>query len=291
MKGLREIHSATWRLFAYFVLISCVYFSLALSPHTIWNKTFALAQSPDGPELLEITPDITRNNVVLNVDIFGVNLNNIYDLRLTQNNRFIVAEDVQIIAPNHVNCNFDFVCVSPGEYDLWIETSSGVSELPKSMLIKGTGHCGGDDDDTTDDDTADDDVADDDVADDDVADDDVADDDVADDDVADDDLADDDLADDDLADDDTGGDDDDTTPAGDDDTGGDDDDTTPAADDDVTDDDTAHDDDVTDDDITDPELPPDDDEDDSMLPNGDDDGDDDDDDDDAEDGDSGGCAC
>ena len=123
MKGLREIHSTTWRLFAYFILIACVYFSLALSPHTIWNKTFAWAQSPDGPELLEITPDITRNNVVLNVDIFGVNLNNIYDLRLTQNRRVILAEDVQIVAPDHVNCNFDFVCVSPGEYDLWIETS------------------------------------------------------------------------------------------------------------------------------------------------------------------------
>jgi len=191
MKGLRELHSTTWRLFSYFILVCCIYFSLAVSPHTIWNKTFAWAQHPDGPELQEITPDITRNTVVLNVDIFGVNLNNIYDLRLTQNNRFIVAEDVQILSPNHVNCNFDFVAVSPGQYDLWIETSSGVSELPKSMLVKGHGHIGDDDDDTVDDDTADDDAADDDTVDDDIADDDVADDDAADDDTADDDVADD----------------------------------------------------------------------------------------------------
>ena len=285
----------TIRLFAYFLLVSFIYFSLAFTEGTIWNQSNAWAKSNDGPILLFMTPDETRNTKVLGVDILGFNFSEPLTLRLTQNWRVIEAEDVEVIDAGKISCIFDFVDVSPGRYDLEIETADGQFVLDKCMLVKGHGNTHGDDDTALDDDTVDDDATDDDIVDDDIVDDDIApplDDDIVDDDVVDDDAVDDDAADDDVAppldddivDDDVVDDDaadDDIAPTDDDAADDDvaDDDITPPADDDVADDDIS----PADDDIADDDAADDDAADDDFISDADDD--------DEAEGSGGGCAC
>jgi len=144
--------ATTLRLFGYFLVVSVIYFSLALTGGTIWNKNFAWASGGQPPAVMYMDPHITRNTVVLNVNIFGYYLDHPVVLQLTQNWRVIAAGNVQVLSPNQINCDFDFIGVSPGRYDLMIETENGQFVCDNCMLVKGHGNSG-DDDTVIDDDT------------------------------------------------------------------------------------------------------------------------------------------